>query len=240
MNLKLPLIFVVLFWGLVANLAAANDRIVIVTEIWPPFNFINEEGKVDGIATNVVKRVMELAEIDYHIEVYPWKRAYMMAKENKNVLLYTIYRIESREKHFQWICPLVNTGGVGLYTLATRNDIKIEVLDDAKTFVTGVVGSGVTHDFLKFNGFVVGRHLDIGTDDYANIRKLIGGRVDLIVQEETPFDMRLKEEGLDRQAVKKVFTLLGSEKRVACMAMSLDTPKALVSRITSALKQIKH
>jgi len=235
MKLQRVFRFAIFILLLVPTYSSGSERITIVTENWPPFNYVNADGEVVGIATNVVKQVMAHANLDYEFKVYAWSRAYKLAKENKNVLLYTVYRIEGREKDFQWICPLVDTQGVGMYTLASRTDVTINSLEDAKRYVTGIIGSGVTYDYLKFNGFVVGKHIDIGTDEYANIRKLKSRRIDLIVQEEDPFEARLKREGLNRKSVRRVFTLMPNDEKVACMAMSLDTSKQLLARIRHSL-----
>ena len=47
----------------------AEDKMTLVTEHWPPFNFINANGEVDGIATDVMKQVLHEAGLDYEIEL---------------------------------------------------------------------------------------------------------------------------------------------------------------------------
>jgi polar amino acid transport system substrate-binding protein len=42
-----------------------SEKILIVTEPWPPFNYINQDNQVVGIATEVLKKVMRQAGFDY-------------------------------------------------------------------------------------------------------------------------------------------------------------------------------
>jgi len=217
-----------------------DNSILVVTEPWPPFNYVNKDNQVVGIATDMLKKVMKEAGFKYKIEVYGWNRAYNLSKNNKNTLIYTIFRINSREPDFQWICPLISTQGVSIYSLDNRNDIKIKHIDDLKPYHLGVVGSGVTYDFLIAQGFSVNKNVDIATDELANIRKLFKGRIDLIIQEEEPLALRMQQVGLPIARLKKVFSILSNKERQACMAMSLDTPKEVIQRLQNALNKVQN
>lgn len=221
------------------NLIRDND-ILVVTEPWPPFNYVNKDNQVAGIATDILKKVMKEAGFKYKIEVYGWNRAYNLSKNNKNTLIYTIFRIDSRESDFQWICPLISTQGVSIYSLDNRKDIKISHINDLKQYHLGVVGSGVTYDYLMAQGFSVDKNVDIATDELANIRKLFKGRIDLIIQEEEPLELRMQQAGLPIARLKKVFSILSNEERQACMAMSLDTPKSVIQRLQNALNKVQN
>jgi len=216
-----------------------DNSILVVTEPWPPFNYVNKNNQVVGIATDMLKKVMKEAGFNYQIKVYGWNRAYSLSKNNKNTLIYTIFRIDSREPDFQWICPLISTQGVSIYRLDNRDDININHIDDLKSYHLGVVGSGVTFDYLIAQGFSVNKNVDIATDELANIRKLFKGRIDLIIQEEEPLALRMQQVGMPISRLKKVFSILSNEERQACMAMSLDTPKVVIQRLQNALNKIQ-
>jgi polar amino acid transport system substrate-binding protein len=49
---------------------------------------------------------MEASGLDYKIELLPWVRAYNMALNRDNVLIYTITRTTERENLFHWIVLL--------------------------------------------------------------------------------------------------------------------------------------
>lgn len=74
----------------------------------------------------------------------------------------------------------------------------------------------------------------------ANIRKLFKGRIDLIIKEEEPLELRIQQAGLPIARLKKVFSILYNEERQACMAMSLDTPKSVIQRLQNALNKVQN
>ena len=91
------IILILLCWLLSAQVSAI--RLTVVTEDLYPYNYI-ENGELKGQATEIVVKVLKHAGIDYSIQVYPWARAYNLALNNKNVLIYSIVKIPSREKLF--------------------------------------------------------------------------------------------------------------------------------------------
>lgn len=235
---KFVLSFLLLLVAISNQLHAQQDSITVVSEEWPPYNYTNEQGEFTGISTEIVKAVLTEAKLNYHIEVYPWSRAFSMARDNKNTLLYTVYRVGDRLDKFQWICPLIKNEGFAVYALSNRNDVAFSNLGEAKKYRIGTLRSGGGYDVLKHAGFIVGENLDIATDEYANIRKLFKQRVDLILQEVEPLKLRLKELGFAESAVKKVFSIVPEGGQVGCMAFSNDTPKVMVERVKKALQKV--
>lgn len=216
----------------------AKNSITVVTEEWPPYNYTNSDGEFVGLATDVLKEVLHEANIDYQIKVLSWHRAYKLAQESSHTLIYTIYKADNRLAQFQWICPLVITSGLNIYALKSRDDIHLSTLNDAKNYSVATTSRSVTHDYLILKGFEEGNNLDIGTDELANIRKLFKGRVDLIIQDEKPFKLRLRNAGLSFAKIKKVLPLFPEQENRSCMAMSLTTPKPLVDKIRKALNTV--
>lgn len=214
---------------------AAQHTIKVVTEEWPPYNYTNSEGKLTGIATQIVKEVLQEAELDYIIGVYSWGRAFTMARDNKNTLLYTVYKVGDRLDKFQWVCPLIQTKGVAIYALADREDIQLKSLNDAKQYTIGTIQYGGGYDLLMHAGFEPGKHIDVATDELANIRKLLRKRVDLIIQEVEPLKLRLNKLGLPASSVKRVYSVLPDGDQSGCMAFSKDTSKEIVDKVRKAL-----
>lgn len=232
------LLFFFLLGSACLAIATPAPKLTVVTEEWPPYNFLNSEGVIDGSATKKVKAILADANIDYHMELLAWNRAYKKTRDNKNVLLYSIYRSEKRLKDFNWICPLIQTSAVNFYTLASRTDMKITKVEDAKKYVLGVIGSGWTYDHLVHNGFSRDKNLDVGSSEFSNVRKLMKGRIDIVVQQEDLIRSKLAEENLPLNALKVVYTLSPAANQIGCMVMSKDTPKSLVDKIRKSLNNV--
>jgi len=230
------LVFTFLFFF--ADINHAKDSILIVTEEYPPYNYTNKKGEIVGSSTDIIKKVMANTDIDYRIEILSWAKAFHLAKNNPNTLIYTIYRIAQREPSFQWICPLNHTQGLKFYTLKSTKNLTINNLDDVKNYLVGAVKDDVTYDYLISHNFKEDKHLDIATDEFANVRKLLKGRVDLIIQEEQALKFRLKREGISFNKVKSVFTLFDKSLNNSCMAFGLKTPIHIVNKVSKALKAV--
>lgn len=232
---------IMLLWFLSHHIQAQQwPKLTVVTEHWPPFNYINEQGMPDGIATRKLRHVLTKAGFDYHIELQSWSRAYQQARDNPNVLIYTIFRSEERLDDFQWICPLIQTGGSEVYSLAYRIDIQVASTEDLKSWITGVYASGWSHDYLTGSGLRQGEHLDVVSDEMANVRKLFANRVDLIVQEPDLIEGRLKQLGKTIDDIRPVFVLGDKESKTGCMAMSTDTSESIVTILRETLNSIKE
>ena len=165
-----------IFW--VANSNA--QQIIGVTEDWPPYNYA-DNGIVKGIATEIVQATLAQADLEATIRVYPWARAYDMALNQENVLIYSIRRSSEREALFKWIGPIFYQN-IYLVKLKNRTDIVLTSLEDAKRYRLGVMNQDSSHHFLLSQGFEKRVNLDTTPSETLNVKKLFTGRIDLLVQ----------------------------------------------------------
>ncbi|UUZ56500.1 hypothetical protein LP419_15750 [Massilia sp. H-1] len=113
-------LFPLLLAGLLAAAAAqARPRLYIGTELSTPSS-MQVDGQLTGFATDKVRVIMERAEIDYEIEVLPWKRAFMLAQTQANACIYSTTRIPERETQFKWVGP-THENDWTLFARADRN-----------------------------------------------------------------------------------------------------------------------
>ncbi len=215
----------------------SSPGITIVTEDWPPYNYI-EDGRVTGISTEIVQATLAKAEIEAKINVYPWARAYKTALDQKNVLIYTIVRTDEREKLFNWIGPIVPPARFFLYKLKDRTDIVVNSLDDAKKYRIGVIRNSIQHLFLQGQGFEENKQLYPVAQEGQNIEKMFLGRIDFIVENELVLPIRMKKAGLPLSRVEQALMLFeGGEGYY--MALSRQTPADMVERMRTAFEQVK-
>ena len=213
-------------------------EIKVVTENIPPLNY-EENGKIVGISTEIVRAVLEKAGIAVNITVYPWARAYSMASEQENVLIYSIAKTQERENLFKWIGPLYPFTE-SLFKLKKRKDIAVHSLEDAKKYKIGVVREYAVHQMLRSQGFEDGKNLDAVSAQELNIKKLFKERVDMIVGSALDLSWRMKtqpdlppfEELEEAFALKEIFTEI-------YMAFGVKTSDEVVSQVRTAFEQLK-
>ncbi len=78
-----------------------NRPIIFVCEDWPPYEYM-QDGKVKGIDAEVVDIIMKRLHIPYRIEIYPWCRAWLLAKKGKADAVLSVSYKATREKIFYY------------------------------------------------------------------------------------------------------------------------------------------
>lgn len=182
-------------------LAAMANEIKIVTEEFPPYDFRGKDGRVEGFATEVIKEVLSDLEVSAQVDILPWARAFKMASENPNTMLFSVVRTEERERLFYWVGVVCEVRSF-LYKLKSRKDIVAEKLSDLENYRIGVVRGWAGQKYLLKNNFSL---LEEVADSDQNILKLISGRVDLIEDYEANTIFRIKKLGFDPNLVEKVY-----------------------------------
>ncbi|MEO7185163.1 MAG: transporter substrate-binding domain-containing protein [Rhodoferax sp.] len=224
-----------LFAMTVASISALGQPVTVVTEEYPPYNFYDaSQNKISGMGTEVVEEILKRTKLDYRLGIYPWARAYQMAQEAPNVLIYSIGRSGLRESLFKWV-GVIAPYDVYLYSLKDRPEIKVRSLDRAKRYKIGAVREDVRAQYLEQANIP----LDLVIDDSANAKKLASQRIDLFPIDELGMVALYKREGLDPHSVVKAFNLKALSAGLY-MAFSKETSDALVQRCQVALADIKR
>ena len=186
--------------GLFFAATAWAQPVTVVTEEFPPYDYTDGQGAVQGLSTDVVRAVLGDLDLQVEIRVLPWARAYKLAVENPNTLLFSVVRTEQREPLFHWVGVVCDVRSY-IYKLRSRTDIDARALSDLHPYTIGVVRGWAGESYLRDNGF---ENLEAVADSDLNIKKLIGGRVDLIEDYEANLVYRMKRLGLDPALVEPV------------------------------------
>lgn len=208
--------------------------ITVVTEEYPPYNFLDSKKKISGMATEVVEEVLRRARLDYKLAIYPWARAYQLAQDAPNVLIYSIGRSEQREHLFKWV-DVIAPYDVSLFRLRGRSDIQIGQLADAKRFRIGAVRDDIRAQYLEKEGLKP----DLVNDDSANVKKLATGRIDMFPIDGFGMIALYQREGIDPRTVVEVIKLEALSAGLY-MAFSKQTPDDVVNTCKTALAEIKR
>ncbi len=160
---------------LLAALAAGAGHaanLQIATENTPPGS-MEQDGRVVGYATDIVREIMRRTYTDYTLRMFPWKRAYALALENDNACVFSTTRTSEREALFKWVGPIEDNEWV----LFARTDRKLRInsLDDARGMRIGTAAGDARESFLLQRGLQVE-----ATNNVAdNPGKLMRNRIDL-------------------------------------------------------------
>lgn len=220
--------------GVVLACTAWAQPITVVTEEYPPYNYLDANKQIAGLSTEVVKEVLRRAQLPYHIGLYPWARAYHMALEQPDVLIYSIGRSSQREALFQWV-DIIAPYNVFMYRLKSRPEVQVQKVEQLARFRIGAVRDDVRAQYLAKMGISA----DLVVDDSANAKKLASQRIDLFPIDEIAMVALYRREGLDPDSVEKALALPDLSAGLY-MAFSLQTPVELVERCRSALRDMRR
>jgi len=209
--------------------AGAPAQLHLVTEASAPYS-MREGPRVIGIATDILREVLERSGITYTVDLLPWKRAYTEALERRDGCVYSTTRTPEREPLFKWIGPI----GEAEWVLMARADRKLalQTLDDARPYRIGTYNGDARDVYLRERGF----HVDPAPNDLTNPRKLMLGRIDLWAA-----STRRSESTLDRLGFAgKIVPVLVFNRIHVYLACNRAVPDDLVTRMNGAVEAMER
>ncbi len=216
---------------------ALAQTLVLSTEDYPPFNMrVNEQARggsrdeIMGISTEIVRAMMDRAQIPYTLGIYPWERAYRMALEQPLHGVFSTTRTEAREPLFRWVGPLVSNDWV-MFRRRGAGPI-LESIEEAFQYRIGSYQGDAIEQFLRSENFP---QLDVAPNDQLNVNKLLRGRIDLWATSGAMGPYLASRVG---QADQIESALVFRETQLY-LALHLMTPDEWVNRLQTVLDDLR-
>src|SRR5574344_801602 len=165
---------------------------------FPPYEFINDDGKPDGFNVELIGTMFKRLNVSYCIKLKEWHDVLSDLDVRKNVVACLMYSNE-RNKKYIFGSTLKYTD---LYAVYDKNRIQINSLEDFKGRKVVVEQGALSNELMKerknvCNLFLV-PHLDIG------LVKLSKGEYDVMLCENEAAEYYIKKFGLDNLKVKDI------------------------------------
>lgn len=158
-------------------LGAPAQELYVVTEDYPPYNYL-QDGEVVGFSTEILRAVLKRADIGYQLDMLPKARAYRIAENAKDVLIYSMPRVPEREELFHWVGPIAPRS-VYFFRLSRRGDLAPAGDAELTQYTMGVLRDGAAELLARRLGFVPDKNLVLAQDLGQLLRLLDAGRIDL-------------------------------------------------------------
>ncbi len=229
-----PIIAAILLYLLsVTPVFAEGSDFTLLTENASPTNYIDEQSRLVGPSTEIVREILDRLGWKTSIQVYPWARAYALAIKGPKTVLFSTTRTAARESLFKWVGPIFEQRQI-LYKKA-GSPLEITSLDDArKVAAIGTYYNDTAEQYLKNEGFTT---IESVPADSLNIQKLIYGRVQLWATGNAGIDTRIRQAGFQPTDIEEAFVLQSIHLYIA---FSNDTADEVVSRWQETLDDIKE
>jgi polar amino acid transport system substrate-binding protein len=206
--------------------------LTIYCEEDPPSQFRNPDDSLDGYVVELVREIQKRIHNDDPILMVSWARGYYAIQHAPNVLLFSMARTAERNPLFQWIGPILESQ----YGFFVKTDSKIVItsMDDAKRLgAIGVYRDDVRDLFMTKAGFT---NLDRISDNDANIKKLMAGRIDAYAGSLSGLADVLKYTGFQMSDIKLAFVFL---KLQSFIAASRGTSAGVIKAWNDTLNTMK-
>jgi polar amino acid transport system substrate-binding protein len=202
--------------GMLALAVPAHAALRMLTDENAPFGYTDPAShKITGITADMVVEAARRAKLPYGLEVFPWARAYSLAKNEPDTCVYPLARLPERESLFQWVGPLsVNTWV--LYAKSSFQGKVSSVASLEKYAVGGLLQDGPSV-YLKSQGV----NVEMVGDNKYNVKKLAAGRIDLWATGLYRGKALAAEEGITD--IKPVYTIKEVEHYLACSPKTADS-----------------
>ena len=213
-----------------------HPDIQVLSEIYPPYQVLNEEGELQGWAADKVKAIFQQSSVEYNVKIYPWARAYQTALTEPNVFIFSLLRTDEREQLFQWIAPLCMIK-FSFYRLKNRPDIQVNSLAEAKNYLIAAQKGQASAEYLLRLGFEPEKHLSISYNNDNFIQMLAFDRVELIVLSSTHFQSLINTKSPYIEIIEPIFPI-NYLTRNLYLASSINTSQALIKRLNNAYDEL--
>jgi polar amino acid transport system substrate-binding protein len=209
---------------------ALSAELIILTENLPPLNYV-EDGVLVGPSVDIVREIQRRVGSHEEIKVYPWARAYKMALEDENVVLFSMTYTKVRYDKFKWIGPVAKKRDI--LVAKKGSGIRINSLEDAKKVKRiGTLREDTRGRLLKSHGFT---NLEPVSDEQMNAQKLDLGRIDLWTYKKPGLRTVCDLAGVDYNEVEEVYNLREIELMIA---FSKKTSDSIVEKWRTAFNEM--
>lgn len=132
----------------------SDESIRVITEHLPPYQIVENHTLVGGTSLEIMYHVLQRAGDPKSIEVLPWARAYHIALNEKNVVIFSMTCSSDRESLFQWTGSLRQLNYY-FYSLKTNTHIQLTATNEALKYKAVAVRNSFEAQTLIKQDFVV-------------------------------------------------------------------------------------
>ena len=197
-------------------------KLKIITEIDPPFSYLDQGGEIKGSSVELVKKLATIIGKPYSIELLRWSSGYGRTLSTPYTALFPTARTEERESLFKWVGPVDQMD----YAFYCRSSDKMVINSTKDLKGAGLIAvplSTARHQMLLDEKIT---NIIILSNDVECIHALLSGDADLWLGSVNMYsqDRGVLGEGLE--SLRKVYPW----KRVPLyIAFNIDTPDELVN-----------
>ncbi|WP_245904627.1 substrate-binding periplasmic protein [Billgrantia lactosivorans] len=204
-----------------------GGTIAFNTEEYPPYNYQDDDGRITGDATELLRDALDDAELDADFRLLPWARALTEAQLRERHCVYSTTRTPERESLFTWVGPLV-TSTWAAFALE-ESAIEADSLEDLTELRVGSFREDAVGQYAVSQGVPI----VVASAERENIGRLQAGLIDAWVTGEQTARFLAEEAGLP---LRRLFAFNEVDLYLACHP---SVPDQFVARLQAALDRAR-
>jgi len=170
----------------------AHPQIIVGGEKdWPPFDFVDTNGKYTGIANDYLNLVASKTGLNFKVKIDQWSHHLQNIQDNKIDLLGAAYYTKQRSEYVNYSTPYID----GLDYFFVRDDLNISSFEDLNGLRVAIPkdyaqGGILKKHFPQIKIITVASHSDA-------IDKVLGNGADMLFDNYATLTYALKREGIN-------------------------------------------
>ena len=210
------------------------SQLIWLTEDYPPYNYLDEKGRLIGSSTDTLEAVFNYLKLDIDInsiKVMPWARLYYQMETSAEHAAFSMLRTEERQQKFQMVAMPFKES-VSILVLKSRlKSLKAKPMELLKV---GVVREDIGHQLLKASGLKV---TQIVSTSASNILKqLMAGRIDAIAYTDSVIYFQMAKHISSKDTLVPFLTL--DESNRTHFAFNNQTDPCIVDLFAKTLNEL--
>ena len=235
--MKKLLQFLIIFFLFVGRIYAdtAIPEQKIYMEDWPPFQYKDENNKIQGFAVDLLDLMLKDLNSNNSrndFKLAPWARIVFELK-NANTIVLSMIKTPDRENRYQWVGPI--------YSIDNYVIVKKDSLLEKESFIEGnditaasIIGDASLHYLSELK--IKPDNINLVPNKMSPLLMLNNKRVDVIVDNWFNFEDVAKNVGLNLSDFKKLIDLGGDK---TYFAVSKSTDPSITLALQNSLDKIK-
>lgn len=150
-----------------------------LTEHSPPGQFLTDDGEVAGPTVELLRVLANHLQQDVQFSLLSWARAYEIALQGKNTVLFETARIPQREDRFKWVGP-IKLFDMRLYGTKQVSQSSLEVNSLHRKYRACGYRGAAHVSYLMALGFEEGKNLTLTSRAGDCLQMIKLGRTDIV------------------------------------------------------------
>jgi polar amino acid transport system substrate-binding protein len=212
-------------------------------EDFNPYSF-KENGEITGLSVDLLRAIGKQANIDFKIELVPWKRYLKIVEKTPDTMLFTATRNKNREDRFKWVGPidgrtqklfkLKNLSDAWSIEIdSTSNKAALKSIHKARYPIIAVSGDASERN-LQEQGY----NVFSGPKPELNVKQFINERAPFIVNVDISLASKLRMENRSFSEVEPV--AIFNDQYSYFYMFNKDTKTEVIYRLQKALDILKY